>query len=74
MIRKVKLETPHERCSLQECEKVVTNIARVLKLCKAEVPYYIGCNRPMLGQSLPATFCKLLSLHPHLSNSLVQFV
>ena len=48
---------------MQECEKVVTNIARVLKLCKAEVPYHIGCTCPMLGQSLPATFCKLPSLH-----------
>lgn len=51
-----------ERRRMQECEKVVTNIARVLALCKADVPYYVGCNRPMLGQSLPATFCESLSL------------
>ncbi len=47
------------RREMQECQKVVTNIARLLKLCQADVPYHSGCDRPMLGQSLPATFCEL---------------
>ena len=46
---------------LQDCNQVVRNIARVLQLCGANVPFYVGCDRPMLGQSLPATHCEPFS-------------
>lgn len=44
--------------ALQDCQKVSKNIARILQLCKARVPHYIGCDQPILGQALPATHCK----------------